>query len=148
MIRLPHGYELLCAWKFYLVFKYKSIFALYVSYIRVEIKMISCTLFGLVAHYKSVYERHLSRVTIQPLRRYKLLCTWKFSSSIAHSIIIMHIVYVKYDAQIVILPQLCVVNKRVIYVHIYCASYHAVILYCKILVHVKHTVHICIKGSC
>jgi hypothetical protein len=41
-----------------------------------------------------------------------------------------------------------VVNKRIIYDHIYCASYHAVILYCEILVHVKHTMHICSKGSC
>jgi hypothetical protein len=36
-----------------------------------------------------------------------------------------------------------VVNKRIIYDHIYCS---AVILYCEILVHVKHTMLICIKG--
>jgi hypothetical protein len=40
-----------------------------------------------------------------------------------------------------------VVNKRIIYDHIYCASYGAVILYCDILVYVKHTMHISIKGN-
>jgi hypothetical protein len=43
----------------------------------------------------------MSHVMIRPPHRYKLLCASEFSSSIAHSII-MHIVYVKYDAQIII----------------------------------------------
>jgi hypothetical protein len=47
------------------------------------------------------HKRHLSQVTIWPPRRYKLSCVWKFSSSIAHLINIMHVVYVKYDAQII-----------------------------------------------
>jgi hypothetical protein len=35
-IRLPHRYKLLCALKFHQVFKYKSMFALYTSYVHAQ----------------------------------------------------------------------------------------------------------------
>jgi hypothetical protein len=38
MIRPPHRYELLCAWKFHQVFKYKPMSLLYTSYIYVQNK--------------------------------------------------------------------------------------------------------------
>jgi hypothetical protein len=37
MIRPPHGYKLLCVWKFCQVCKYKSMLALYVSYVHAQI---------------------------------------------------------------------------------------------------------------
>jgi hypothetical protein len=58
------------------VFKYNSIFLLYLPYLCSN-EMMSCPWFGLVGGYTSVNERCLSRVTIQPPHRYKLLCAWR-----------------------------------------------------------------------
>jgi hypothetical protein len=69
----PHGYKLLCTWKFHQVFKYKSMFTSYALYIHVQIK--SCHALDLVllvvTNRSMRYERRLSRV-------YKLLWAWKF----------------------------------------------------------------------